>query len=61
MMIQPNAIFWTFGKVGSMASQNMIIKPKAKKQINATIPKISKNRLAGDFCRLLPVNMFKCY
>jgi len=49
--MHPNIIFWVLGKFGNMLSQKIIINPKQQKQINAVTPKISKNRLLGDFAR----------
>ncbi len=43
-------VFCGFGSWLKKLSQKMIISPKAIKQINAVTPKISKNRLLGDFC-----------
>jgi len=51
-MISPNAIFWLLGKFGSILSQKSTISPKVHTAIKAATPKMSKNRLLGDFCRL---------
>ena len=62
MITIPIKIFWVFGRVGNIALQKMIIRPRQQKLINAVTPKISKNRLLSDFCLLLLDNMFCfCY
>ena len=39
-----------FGRSSGNLVQKIIIKPSTQKPTNAVAPKISKNRLLGDFC-----------
>lgn len=56
-MITPNAIFCDLGIFGNILSQKITITPKEQTQINVVTPKMSKNRLLGDFCQLLLNNI----
>jgi len=58
IITEPNIIFWVFGMSGSILPQNMSISPREQKQINAVIPKMSKNRLLSDFCLLSLYNIY---
>ncbi len=56
-MAEPNSVFCVLVKLVKMLLSNITNNPNTKIAAKTAAPKISKNRLSGDFCSSLSFNI----